>query len=408
MGDRAPGVKTRKKFLFRIIIIILLIGSGYFFARLIHHKEKNFTTPYDFPELRFFPKKANISDDNPMTLEAIKLGRFLFYDGRLSGSMHPDSLMTCASCHHQVFGFGTNLDHPVYHGFPRGKPVENFPEGKKTPHVTLPLVNLVYNFNGYGRSGFLHADQDSKGSGRGLDSTSLESMVWIKIVSDRGLVGSIRKTEEAISSIPMYKSLFKSAFGSEKVTMDRISMAIAQFIRSIIAYRFRYYQYLQQNAILTSQELRGSIVFFSEEAGCFHCHSGSLLMTTNNFYNNGTDSIFNDEEDRFGWTGMVKDKGVYRVPSLINCELNSPYMHDGRFSTLREVIDFYSEGVIYSANTSPLIKGLTEGGVHLSVDQKEDLLAFLLTLTDREILEDTTLSCPTSLGRYGIQYEINR
>lgn len=390
------------------MVVILLLGSGYLFMRYILQKEKFTPTSYVFPTLKFFPKKLNIPEDNPMTLEGIKLGRFLFYDGRLAGSFNPDSLMSCASCHYQTFGFGTNIEHPVYHGFPRGRPVEKFPEGKKTNHVTLPLINLVYNFNGYGRNGFLHPDHDSQGPGKEFDSTSLESMVWIKIISGNGLAGSVGRTEDIISSIPMYKPLFKAAFGTNKVTIDRISRALAQFMRSIIAYRFRYYEYLQKDAALTPQELRGSAIFFSEDAGCFHCHSGSLLMTTNEYYNNGTDSVFHDEEDRSAVTGSVKDRGVYRAPTLINCELNSPYMHDGRFSTLREVIDFYSGGIIYSPDTSPLIKGLNERGVHLSEDQKEDLHAFLLTLTDRSVLEDTALSCPGSLGTYGIQSGINQ
>ena len=109
---------------------------------------------------------------------------------------------------------------------------------------------------------------------------------------------------------------------------------------------------------MTPDELQGFILFTTEEgADCFHCHGsdGNLLMTTNDFYNNGLDSVFNDSRDRYAVTGNSMDRGVYRAPSLRNIEVTAPYMHDGRFKTLDEVIDFYSEGLQASPYVHPLM-----------------------------------------------------
>jgi cytochrome c peroxidase len=201
----------------------------------------------------------------------------------------------------------------------------------------------------------------------------------------------------------MYKPLFIKAFGDEEINIDRVSKAIAQFTRTIIAYRFKYYRFVLHEEELNPSEKRGYELFFSEEADCFHCHAGSLLMTTTDFYNNAKDSVFTDSRDRFSFTGELIHTGAYRAPSLINCELNGPYMHDGRFNTLEEVIDFYSEGLVYSDYVDPLMKGIKEGGVQLTEENKADLKAFLLTLTDHELLSDPAYACPEELGVYGIR-----
>lgn len=367
-------------------------------------------TPFYLPDLPQFPKVLNIPEDNPMTEEGIRLGRYLFYDGRLSGRSHVDSLMSCATCHIQSRGFEVGIDHPKFTGGqPFGLPTPEFPGGKKTPHMTMPLVNLAYISSGYLWNGMIHETNEKSGldgyefmGDTKLNYKHLESLVWMGILAEHEMNGSIDKTVNMISSIKMYETMFKSAFGSEEVTIDRISKAIAQFIRSITAYRFKFYKYVQGEVELTPSELRGQNLFFSEEADCFHCHAGSLLMTTTQFYNNAKDAEFNDPRDRYAFTSDPFDKGAYRAPSLINCELNGPYMHDGRFKTLDEVIDFYSEGLVYSDYVHPLMKAVREHGVQLTEQKKSDLIAFLLTLTDRELLTDPFYSCPETLGKYGV------
>jgi cytochrome c peroxidase len=129
-------------------------------------------------------------------------------------------------------------------------------------------------------------------------------------------------------------------------------------------------------------------MYFSEKADCFHCHGGTALLTSYEYFNNAKDDAFTDTRDRFSITKMPWDIGAYRAPSLINVELNGPYMNDGRFKTLDEVIDFYSEGLIYSEYVHPLMKNVRKGGVHLTAEEKADLKVFLLTLTDHELLTD--------------------
>src|SRR5690606_3690040 len=184
-------------------------------------------------------------------------------------------------------------------------------------------------------------------------------------------------------------------------TAERISKALSQFVRSIISYRSRYHQWLRKETELTPAELRGYDLYFSEEADCFHCHGG-VLLTNNLYFNNAKDSVFTDPRDRFGITGHLWDIGAYRSPSLINVELNAPYMHDGRFKTLDEVIDFYSEGLIYSDFVHPLMKNVHQGGVHLTDEEKADLKAFLLTFTDHALLTDPAYQAPSALGQWAM------
>ena len=362
-------------------------------------------TPYNLPDIAYFPKELNIPDDNPMTVEGVTLGRYLFYDGRLSGRTDPASLMSCATCHVQEKGFECGIDNPR---FPGGKTFGL--SGKPTPHYMLPVVNLVYNNNGYFWNGFISRDNPYKGSAaygvpskEPYDYKNIESTVWMAITSPHEMNGSIEQTVKTIAGIDMYPPMFKAAFGTEEVTYDRISKAIAQFVRSIISYRSKFHKYLRHEEQLSPSEKRGHDLFFSEDADCFHCHGGSVLMTTNQYYNNAKDNVFNDKTDRYSVTGDPMDMGAYRAPSLLNVELTAPYMHDGRFKTLDEVIDFYSSGLVYSDFVNPLMKAVRYRGVQLSEQDKKDLKAFLMTLTDWELINDPAYACPPELEEWSGQ-----
>ena len=356
-------------------------------------------TPYEFPEIPLFPTKFNIPEDNLMTVEGISLGRYLFYDGRLSGRTHPDSLMSCATCHIQEKGFECGIDHPVFIGgktFGLG--------GKPTPHNMMPIVNLVFNHNGYLWNGLIHESNTNLGSqAYGVPANeefhykNLESLVWMGISAPHEMNGNIDRTINTIASIPMYREKFEAAFGTDEVTYDRISKAIAQYLRNIISYRSKFHKSLRNEAELTTSEKRGHDLFFSEDADCFHCHGGSILMTTNEYYNNAKDSLFTDTRDRYSITGDLMDVGAYRAPSLINVELTAPYMHDGRFKTLDEVIDFYSDSLVYSEFVHPLMETLNQGGARLTEEGKKDLKAFLFTLTDHDLIKDPQFARPSDL-----------
>lgn len=366
------------------------------------------TTPYTIPDAEYFPKNLNIPNDNPMTMEGVELGRYLFYDGRLSGNTSKDMLMSCGTCHIQENGFEVGLNHPKYIGGKTfGLPTEDFPEGKPTPNYMLPLVNTVYNHNGYLWNGFVHESNDLPGNTAALgdyDFKSIESLVWMAIIAPHEMNSTVERSVAAINAVPMYKEKFKVAFGSEEINYERISKAIGQFVRSIVAQNSKFHKYLRLEADLTVQEKRGHDLFFSEDADCFHCHGGSILMTTNQYFNNAKDEIFNAEDyDRNSVTNDPMDIGAYRAPSLINIELTAPYMHDGRFSSLDEIIDFYSEELVYSDYIHPLMKNVRQKGVQLNDEDKAALKAFLLTLTDHEMVENPRYTSPPELKEWSIQ-----
>jgi cytochrome c peroxidase len=348
-------------------------------------------TPYELPIPFGFPKKLNIPADNPLTVEGIELGRYLFYDGRLSGRTEPDSLMSCATCHLQENAFECGIDHPEFAG---GK--THGLTGIPTPHYMLPVVNLVWHQHGYLWNGFV-SESNSNPMLR-----NIEALVYMSIVAPHEMNGDTSRSVAMIRSIDGYTELFKKAFGSDEINLDRISKAIAQFIRTIVSSDSKFDRYLRGEVQLSQSELNGYVLFTTEEgADCFHCHgaAGNPLFTTSLFYNNGKDSVFTDSRDRFSVTGDPNDHGAYKAPSLRNIALTAPYMHDGRFKTLDEIIDFYSGGLVYSPYVDPLMHWLVYGGTRLTQKEKEDLKAFLLTLTDENLLTNQAYSKPADLPR---------
>lgn len=343
-------------------------------------------TPYELDIPKYFPTKLNIPSDNPLTVEGITLGRYLFYDGRLSGRTHHDSLMSCGSCHLQSRNFKPGIDHPVFEG---GKTFGL--SGVETLHYPLPLINLVWNQNGYFWNGFIHTTNPD------IKRRRLEDIVWMTVVAPDEMCGDTNRTKALIQYLPGYADLFFNAFGSTKVTMENINKAIAQFVRTLISANSKFDRYMRGEEQLTQQELNGFILFTTEEgADCFHCHgsSGNPLFTTNLFYNNGKDINFTDLRDRYSITGLDKDKGAYKATTLRNISVSGPYMHDGRFKTLDEVIDFYSHHVQMSPYVNPLMHHVAENGVQLTPIEKGELKAFLLTLTDTEFLTNPDFAAP--------------
>lgn len=346
-------------------------------------------TPYKL-EIPFgFPTKLNIPEDNPLTVEGIELGRYLFYDGRISGQSEPSKQMSCATCHLQKNAFECGLDHP---DFPGGKTFGV--TGIPTPHYMLPLFNQVWNHSGYLWNGFINDDNPEP------LLRNIEALTYMSIIAPHEMNSDTLAAVNAIRAVPGYAELFKRAFGSEDATINRMSKAIAQFIRTFVSADSKFDQYLRGETQLSPSELSGYVLFVTEEgADCFHCHGGggNPLFTTNLFYNNAKDSVFGDPRDRFSVSGDPMMKGAYKAPSLRNIAMTAPYMHDGRFKTLDEVIDFYSKGLIYTPLADPLMHHLLNGGTRLTPTEKADLKAFLLTLTDEEFIKNPALSKPDSM-----------
>lgn len=348
-------------------------------------------TPYTLTIPRFFPTKINNPTDNPLTVEGVKLGRYLFYDGRLRGYLgdNPDSLMSCGTCHLQENAFECGINHPKYiNGRTFGV------TGIYTPHVMLPMQNLVFNNEGYFWNGLISKDNPI------VNRRTLEDVVEMGIIAPHEMNSTTDRAVAAIASIPIYPPMFKAAFGTPEVTLDRIRKAIAQFIRTLVSSNSKFDLWLRGEVNLTDDEMAGYILFTTEEgADCFHCHggSGNALMTTNLYYNNAKDSIFNDPRDRFAVTHNPKDHGAYRAPSLRNIEKTGPYMHDGRFASLDEVIDFYSAGLVNSPYVHPLMHKINQGGAMLTPIEKAQLKAFLLTLTDHDFCTNPAFAKPADL-----------
>ncbi len=347
----------------------------------------NKPTPYNISIPQFFPTKLNIPENNPLTVEGIKLGRYLFYDGRFSGRTEADSLMCCASCHKQSSAFVCGLSN-YNNGHPYGI------TGISTPHTMLPLINLVWNSSGYLWNGSVYPSNSN------ISSRNIEDVVPMAILAPHEINGTIEKTVQTIASIPMYPPMFEAAFGTNEVNIDRISKAIAQFIRTLISSNSKFDKYMRGEVQLSAQELNGLVLFTTEQgADCFHCHGGggNVLFTTNLFYNNAKDSIFNDPFDRYHVTFSTQDIGAYRAPTLRNIAYTAPYMHDGRLKTLEEVINFYSEGLVNSPYISSFMHKVPFGGAHLTPSQKSDLKAFLNSLSDPEFITNPNFAKPTDL-----------
>jgi cytochrome c peroxidase len=346
-------------------------------------------TPYTIQIPLHFPRELNIPADNPMTVEGISLGRYLFYDGRLSGRPGPDSLMSCATCHVQSHSFVCGIDNPV---FPGGHP--HGLSGLPTSHYMLPMINLVWTNHGYLWNGMVAADNPQAGY------RNLEDVVDLVIKMPQEIWGDSNRTKALIQQIKGYPDLFNKAFGSSTVTEKNIARAIAQFVRTLISADSKFDRYMLGKVQLSGSELNGYVLFMTEQGGdCFHCHGGdgNPLFTTNLFYNNGKDSVFTDPNDRNAITGSPSDIGAYKAPTLRNLVFTAPYMHDGRFSTLDEVIDFYSSGLVWSPSISPLMHHIATGGVRLTPSQKADLKAFLLTFTDSTFVTNPSFSRPLKM-----------
>lgn len=361
----------------RYIMIILLVG-----AMGACREKVDPPTPLEISVPYGFPTHLNIPEDNPMTVEGVALGQLLFEDPHLCGytGSHPDSMMSCATCHVKAHNYDIGTDNPRFpDGVARGRTT-----GVATRHNVMPLMNLVFNQEGYFWNGSICPQNPNP------QMRSIEDVVRMAIVASDEMCGTEAAAVAAVRADSRYPEMFKKAFGSQEITMDRIQKAIAQYVRSLVSANSKFDRYLQGMEQLTPQELHGYVLFTTEEgADCFHCHGsdGSPLFTTNLFFNNGLDAVFTDPYDRSGFTGNEADRGAYRAPSLRNVAVSAPYMHDGRFQNLDEVLTFYNEGLQYSPYVSPLMHKLNEGGRHLSPSEIADLKAFLEALTDDDFLE---------------------
>lgn len=329
------------------------------------------TTPYALKLNESLPP-PRIPMDNPLTVEGVELGRMLFYDPILSG----DSSQACADCHAQELAF---TDHQ--------KALSTGIQGLTGKRNSMPIFNLAWHDHGFfwdGRSDLL----------RHQSLRPIEDPLEM----DESLENALAK----LNRQSMYPDHFFNAFGTTEIHEEELSLALEQFMMSIVSADSKFDRVMKGEEKFTSAEQRGAD-FFNREfipddpvalrgGDCFHCHGNSLFMAKE-YMNNGLDTVFKDEglKDK---TGNPLDAGLFKVPSLRNIAVTGPYMHDGRFKTLEEVLDFYSTGVhANSPNIDPNMHALSEG-LNLTENEKSDLLAFLNTLTDTTYLNNKTYSNP--------------
>jgi len=298
--------------------------------------------------------------NNPQTVQGVALGKKLFFDPILSA----DHSQSCSSCHapENAFSDASQFSDGI--------------DGVFGNRNSMPIFNLAWNY-----------DEKFFWDGRVF---SLEHQALQPVENPIEMHNTWEQVVDDLQEHSEYPNLFQLAFGTTIISSDLVTKAIAQFERTLISGNSKFDKYLLGIASLTPQELNGFNVFMDETKGdCFHCHGSdnNPLWTDNIFHNNGLDAVFVD----LGLgevTGDPADNGKFKSPSLRNLAFTAPYMHDGRFNTLDEVINHYSEGLQNSPTVDPLMKKVAEGGVQITTQEKSDLKAFLLTLSDYEFINN--------------------
>ena len=320
--------------------------------------EYHTTTPYTILKPEGFPNMI-IPEDNPNTVEGVALGKKLFKEPLLSA----DGTQSCASCHFQSANFSDTNQFST--GINGGLGFRNA--------STLTNSGWSQSFNWDG------------------SSNTLEEQAFEPITNPNEMNNTWKNVENTLNANEDYQILFKEAFNIDYIDSIHVVKAIAQFERSLISSNSKFDKFYRGETSLSPSELNGYAIYNSERGDCFHCHPVGLF-TDNSFHNNGLDTEFIDL-GRYEVTGNPLDQGVFKSPTLRNIEYSAPYMHDGRFSTLDEVIEFYNFGGYDSPTVDPLMKYIGVG-LLLSPEEKINLKAFLLTLSDDSFVNNENFSNP--------------
>lgn len=316
-------------------------------------KEIEFVVPKKWPKTQYTFEK------NTLTEEGFELGRKLFYDPILSR----DNSISCASCHLQYTGF-THVDHKVSHGI----------DGRKGTRNSPVLINLAWNKTFHWDGGVNH----------------LEAQGINPIQHAAEMDNTLEEVIKRLTQSDTYPELFKNAFGTEEITTSKVMKALTQFTASLVSANSKYDKVMrkEKGVVFSEQEKKGLKIF---QTNCAVCHTEPLF--TNTFFaSNGLkiDSLLKDV-GRFAITNVGSDSMQFKIPTLRNIEFTFPYMHDGRYKKLKDVINYYSEGI---DPKTPYLSHPLKKPFQFTEIEKKDLLAFLLTLTDKEFLYNPRFSFP--------------
>jgi cytochrome c peroxidase len=412
----ARRLATRRRPSVRTFSIFLLAGAGLAAVAAVRAQapasapaRPAFTLPatpanYAHPELPphfaadLVRRCDNTPADNPLTDAGATLGRVLFYDTRLSA----DGSLSCASCHRQENAFAD-----------RGR-VSVGVGGRRGDRNSMSLVNARYH-----ESGRFFWDERA---------ATLEEQVLAPIADRNEMAHDVEAAVAAVKGDPAYAPLFGAAFGDEAVTRDRVAKALAQFVRALVSARSKLDAGLVQAEgdlaadfpSFSAEENRGKAIFLGEHdlasrGNCATCHlrnyafwqrtdraQQAALFMPDRLLNNGLDAAMVTRDNGAGdHTLAPADYGRFKVPDLRNVEVTGPYMHDGRFATLEEVVAFYNADVQPHPNLDPQLRAGRPGGgtvrprlMDLDADDQAALVAFLKTLTDRAFLSDPKFGDP--------------
>lgn len=295
--------------------------------------------PPGFPEAQFEPS-------NPYHPARVELGRRLFFEPRLSGP----GTISCATCHEPEQGFADGLVRSVG------------ASGKPLARHTPALFNLAWVSSGFFWDG---------------GAKNLESLVFGPLTDPDEMAGNLVEIAAWLQEDESYPTEFELAF-EEPFQIGQVAMALAQYLRSLVSVNSKYDQARQGKAALSEAEVRGLALV---EEHCSSCHAGELF-TNHEYKNNGIAQIFSEEEEgislgRARVTGDPADRGKWRTPTLRNVTKTAPYMHDGRFASLEEVLEHYRSGIQEGETLAPEL----QGGIPLSSEDVQDILSFLQTLS---------------------------
>lgn len=319
---------------------------------LAPHKDL-FTVP------RGWPQPAYDFSQNPLTVQKVTLGRALFYDPLLSRN----GVVSCASCHSPYSAF-THVDHALSHGIEDRIGTRNSPA----------LMNLAWHQN-FMWDGAIHH----------LDVQAL-APISHPLEMDETIAHVVQKLQAS----PLYPSLFYAAFGDSLITGEHTLKAISQFMLTLVSSESKYDSVMRGESRFTSQEEAGYELF---KQNCSRCHT-EPLFTNLQFMNNGLrpDSLLRDA-GRSKITQRPEDSLLFKVPTLRNVAFTYPYMHDGRFKKLSQVLSHYSSGIHQSPTLDPQLKS----GIVLTATEKADIIAFLLTLSDRHFVFNPDYQFPQEI-----------
>lgn len=318
------------------------------------HTHYNLNIPDGLPAM-------TIPADNPQTVEGVTLGRKLFYDRILSAN----NTMSCASCH-QFKNYFVDSNKQFSTGIDQIKGTRN----------SMPLFNIGYSGKFFWDGG----------------AADLESQVVGPITNPVEMHETMENVLHKLQLHPEYPGLFKKAFGTDIITSKMVMQAVAQFERTLLSANSKFDRWKRGEVSFTAQETRGLNLFLDGNKGdCVHCHTYGSTFTDFEFRNTGLDSIPVDL-GRARITLKKEDEGKFKTPSLRNIEMTSPYMHDGRFTTLRQCIEHYNKHFKYTDNLAPELKTAVKG--RMNENEIDDLIAFLQTLTDHDFITHTEFDQP--------------